>query len=468
MLRSVVGWKKRLMSKDLMAQFVLGSGGSLFIRVISSGIALASTVILTRLLGLKEYGTYAYTISWLTALVLLGRLGFNQAATRYIASYASLEQWGKLQGFVTYCVRTVYKYAIGVALISLAILFISGGAIKSYFQDDGIYNTFLIAMFILPLVAHLELNEGILDGFKRVVQSQLPMRVMRPALIALGLLTFFYLTAIGQQEYEVDGVLVRALTAETAMAINLCATILALIFSTRLRQNALPQEVKSAKAEYHKSEWFSTSRDMMLATAFYLILVQADVMMLGILVGEEAAGLYTVASRIATLLVLALTSVNAILQPIASALYSNKKFDELQRIVSLGATAVFIISLLGCFILYFGADYMHLIFGDEFSETDNLLRILIIGQLVNAFAGPAVLLLNMTKHQRDAARIMAVGAVLNLALNLVLISWLGTPGAAIATATTTVLWNIAAAYVAWARLKIVSIAFWKLSFKPKQ
>ena len=450
------------MRKDLMSQFVLGSGGSLFIRVVSSGMALVSTIILTRLLGLQEYGTYAYTISWLTALVLLGRLGFNQAATRYIASYASLEEWGKLGGFVKYCIKTVYKFAIGVALLSLAILFLSGGAIKTYFQDDGIYNTFLIAMFILPLVAHLELNEGILDGFKRVVQSQLPMRLMRPALIALGLLGLFYLTSLGRDQYG------EVITAETAMTINLCATFIALIFSTRLRQNAVPAQVKSATPEYHKSEWFSTSRDMMLATAFYLILVQADVMMLGILVDEKAAGLYTVASRIATLLVLALASVNAILQPIASALYSNQKFEELQRIVSLGATAVFVISLLGCFVLYFGADYMHLIFGDEFRETDDLLRILIIGQLVNAFAGPAVLLLNMTKHQRDAARIMAVGAVLNLVLNVMFITWMGTPGAAVATATTTVLWNVAAAYVAWARLKIVSIAFWKLSFKPKE
>ena len=460
MLRSVVGWKNRLKRKDLTAQFVLGSGGSLFIRVVSSGIALVSTIILTRLLGLQEYGTYAYTISWLTALVLLGRLGFNQAATRYIASYASLKEWGKLRGFVHYCVTTVYKFSIGVALICLAILFLSGGAIQSYFEDDGIYNTFLIAMAILPLVAHLELNEGILDGFKRVVQSQLPMRVIRPALIALGLLGLFYLTSIGKEG--------DVITAETAMTINLCSTFIALIFSVRLRQSAIPSEVKGAAAEYHKTEWFSTSRDMMLATAFYLILVQADVMMLGILVNEEAAGLYTVASRIATLLVLALASVNAILQPIAAGLYSNQKFDELQRIVSLGATAVFAISLIGCFVLYFGADYMHLIFGDEFRETDDLLRILIIGQLVNAFAGPAVLLLNMTKHQRDAARIMAVGAVLNLILNFVFIKWLGTAGAAVATSTTTILWNIAAAYVAWARLKIVSIAFWKLSFKPKE
>ena len=89
-----------------------------------------------------------------------------------------------------------------------------------------------------------------------------------------------------------------------------------------------------------------------------------------------------------------------------------------------------------------------------------MLRILIFGQIFNACAGPAVLLLNMTGHQRDAAKIMAFGAMLNLGLNAILITNMGTQGAAIATIITTLLWNIAAALVVWRRLRIVSFALW--------
>ena len=390
----------RLKSQGLVAQFVRGSSGSLIIRLASSVMALASTIILTRILGLQEWGTYSFTISWLTTLVLIGRLGFNKSATRYIASYASLKKWGELTGFIQYCIRTVYKTSIGIALLSMLVIFAAGGIIKGYYNDDGFYNTVLVAMLILPFVAHLEVNEGILDGFKRVALSQVPMRLLRPSLIAIGLLGIFYWTSFGQRTYEVEGEILRVVTAETAMTINLVASVLALMLAVRFRKSVIQGRVVSTPPVYHKKEWLVTSRDMMLTSAFYLIFVQADVMMLGILVGEEAVGLYTVAARIATLLILALNSVNAILQPMVSELYSNKKFDELQRIVSIGASAVFGISLIGCLILFFGAGYLDLIFGPEFGDSDNLLMILMVGQLVNAFAGPAVLLLNMTGHQR--------------------------------------------------------------------
>ncbi len=61
---------------------------------------------------------------------------------------------------------------------------------------------------------------------------------------------------------------------------------------------------------------------------------------------------------------------------------------------------------------------------------------------------------------------MAGGAVINIILNAVFITWLNTPGAAIATAITTIAWNLVAAYVVWSRLHIVSIAFWRFRIKP--
>jgi O-antigen/teichoic acid export membrane protein len=72
----------------------------------------------------------------------------------------------------------------------------------------------------------------------------------------------------------------------------------------------------------------------------------------------------------------------------------------------------------------------------------------------------------MTGYQRDSAKIMAACAVINVILNGVLITLYGSTGAAVATATSTVIWNIAAAIVVWYRLGIGSIAFWKFKLVP--
>ncbi len=460
-----VEWRKFLKGKDNISQFVRGSGGSLLARSFASVVAFGSAMVLTNFLGTEEYGNYAYTIAWLTTLVLFGKFGFRMSAMRYLAMYQGQEKWSLLRGFLLYSRSTSYKISIGISILVGLSLIVLGPQIKAYYNDDGFYNSMLIAMIMLPFVAHLELNEGVLDGYKRVALSQVPMRLLRPALIALSLPVLYYVTTA----WHTSGANGESyLTVESAMTINLIALLLSLGLSIILVRQSTPQEAKNVIPDREHKEWFSTSRDMMLTTGSYLLLVQSDVMILGALVGTESAGIYSIASRAASLLILALTAVNAILHPISADLFARKQIKELQRIVSLGANAVFVISVLGALTLFLFSDFLFLLFGEEFTQASPLLNVLILGQLTNAFAGPAVLLLNMTGHQRDSAKIMTGGAFLNLVLNFLLIGAfdMGAMGAAIATSTTTVIWNVAAAVFVWTRLNIVSVAFWRLNVKP--
>ncbi|MEM8485190.1 MAG: flippase [Bacteroidota bacterium] len=450
-------WRDRLKGQDNLAQFIRGSGGGFAIKILSTAVIFASTMSLTRLLGKEEWGAYSFAIAWLSTLLIIARFGFNKSVIRYVAAYRSKQDWSRISGFIKYGQRTSLKIATGLSLSVGLIVFLCRPYIINKYGDDAFFNSLMIALIFLPLVARLEIQEGILDGFKRVVLSQLSMRTLRPALIAILLISIYHLTEIGQfLRPEGDTVM----HAELAIIINLFATICAVLLSFWLIRRTVPGEVGKAKPSYEKKEWLSTSQDMMLTSGFNYILISADSLMLGLLIDTDAVGVYRIASQVAVAIVIALTAMNGILHPIVADLYANNKRQELQRIVSIGANAVFAISIIGGLILYFSADFLPLLFGAEYIEPIPLLRILIFGQIFNACAGPAVLLLNMTGHQRDAAKIMAFGAILNLGLNAVLITNMGIKGAAIATIITTLLWNIAAALVVWRRLRIVSFALW--------
>lgn len=451
-------WKERLKGQDTLAQFIRGSGGGFAIKILSTLTIFLSTWVLARFLGKEEWGAYSYAIAWLSIFLLLARYGFNKSAIRYISIYRSSKNWSHINGFIKFSQWTSLKIAAGLSIGIGIIVYFTGPYIKSYYGDDAFYNCLLISLLFLPLVARLEIQEGILDGFKRVVLSQLSMRTLRPALIAIVLLTTYFMTDIGQFIRDTGD---KVFHAEYAIVINLIATIAAVLLSFLLVRKAVPDQVRTADpVQTPRKEWFATSHDMMLTSSFNYILISADSIMLGIMISDEAVGVYRIASQVAVALVIALTAMNGILHPIVADLYSNEKFKELQRIVSIGANAVFGISIIGGIILFWGADYLPAIFGEEYVEPISLLRILIFGQIFNAFAGPAVLLLNMTGHQRDAAKIMAFGAVLNLILNGILISWIGIEGAAIATIITTLLWNVAAAVVVRMRIGVTSFALW--------
>jgi O-antigen/teichoic acid export membrane protein len=65
----------------------------------------------------------------------------------------------------------------------------------------------------------------------------------------------------------------------------------------------------------------------------------------------------------------------------------------------------------------------------------------------------------MTRHERDTAKGLAVSAILNVVLNLLLVPLLGIIGAAMATALSLITWNVLLWWAVRQRLGINSLAF---------
>ena len=197
---------------------------------------------------------------------------------------------------------------------------------------------------------------------------------------------------------------------------------------------------------------------MLMIGGFNLILFRADVIMIGMLISPTESGLYNVASRLATVLVFVLSSVNSIMAPLASKLYSERDFDELQQVVDLAARVSFVFSGFVAVAIFLLRFELLGIFGVEFQASAPALWPLLVGQVVNSFSGPAIMLLNMTDRQGVSARILGLTAVMNLILNVGFIELLGFQGAAFATMVTMILWNAAAVYYVRREIGIRSTA----------
>ena len=90
-------------------------------------------------------------------------------------------------------------------------------------------------------------------------------------------------------------------------------------------------------------------------------------------------------------------------------------------------------------------------YGVAFETAYVPLLILCIGQLVNASMGSVASLLNMTGHERETTKSVLVGAVVNVVLNLSLVPVWGMTGAAIATASTLIVWNL----IMWHKARVL-------------
>jgi len=140
-------------------------------------------------------------------------------------------------------------------------------------------------------------------------------------------------------------------------------------------------------------------------------------------------------------------------------MYASGLHSKLQNIVTNAARISFIGALAITAIFFiFGDRILAIAFGEEFAPGYWTLIILCLGQLISAFAGSVGFILNMTWHEKDAAFGVFIAGTVNVILNFLTIPHLGMIGAAIATASSMVIWNVILIYFVRKRTGLCSVA----------
>jgi len=413
-----------------------GAGGSFSVKVLGAAIAFALQILLARLLGASQYGVYIYALTWILVLSVICQLGMNTSLLRFVAAYNAKNEWGLLRGILSRSMQYVFLASFVISITASLIVWLNYEQIG---RDQS--KTFWIAFILLPLLSLTGLRSAGLCGLKHVVLAALPDSFFRPLLIAaLAGLTYMYTQ--------------HNLQAMQVMFFNLVGVMTALIISSIWLRKVLPKQIKHCKPVFSEREWLAVSFPLLFMAGMQLILHQIDIIMIGIILDTEQAGIYAVASRITGLVIFGLSAANSIAAPMISELYSTERHQALQRVVTLSARGVFVFTLLTSIGLSVFGEYFLRLFGEEFKMGYEPLLILLTGQVINAMSGSVGFLMVMTGHQNQAAMILGVSGLINILMNVILIPEFGMIGAAIATAVTTALWNILMLIYVWRRMNI--------------
>jgi hypothetical protein len=157
-----------------------------------------------------------------------------------------------------------------------------------------------------------------------------------------------------------------------------------------------------------------------------------DLIALGFLAGSVAQGEYSVANRMAHVVVLGWYAVNLAQAPIYARLFAAGRDQELRRVVQSvsGWAVVLVAPVLWVYIVFAGV--VARLFGPGFGASGDPLVILSIALLVALLFGPSenLLLMSGRSTRAFANNVMALAA--NISLNLLLVPDHGITGAAIA------------------------------------
>ena len=372
------------------------------------GLLFVMHAVFARAVGQGGYGSFSYALAITAVLGVVAPLGWPTALLRFLTEYAEGERWSLLRGVLRRAYQTTFVVS---GLISLALVGLS------YLVPEDASAGLLYAALLLPLVSFVGLRRKALQAVGRVRASILFEEVLLPVIaIAVVLLVGFA---------DVSGIV---------LAYFASALVVFALSNWWLRRN-LPGGARSARPEFEYRAWMIVALPMAFGGLSQMIMNRADVLVLGTLASDEAVGLYGAAARIAILNTFALSAVNTVVAPmISTAFHAGRKrqAQSLQhRAMLFGAMG----ALPPAAVMFFFPEALLGAFGPGFVDAAPVLRILAVGQLVNAATGPVGFALLMTGRERAFAATLAAAAACTVAGLLVAIPAYGAVGAAVVTAT---------------------------------
>jgi O-antigen/teichoic acid export membrane protein len=415
----------QLLDEGLLAgslHLVRRAGVVLVVQVVGAGLSYGSQVLLARLLGASDYGTYTYVFVWVTFVSLLAGLGFPAASVRFLPIYQMRQDWARVDGFMQSTSRFTFLTAILVALFAAASAFV-------LHATGSLAHPSVLALggLLVPALAGSMLYTEFARAGNRVGIAFIPALVARPALIGIGAAALY--TARG------------GLATSGALGATLISAYAVLAVQYALTRHLFDRPRGEHQPVVELREWFGVGITLLAASAFIITLMQVDIVIVGAFRGARDAGIYAAASKTATLVSFVIMAVNAAAAPQFASLWALGKVDELQRLVTKLAGLIFWPSLAISVGLAAVSGPLLGLFGSGFSEARPALLVLLVGQLINAAAGSVGYLLTLTGHHREATRALGLSAIACILLAAAGVWAFGLVGAALGSTIGFLLWN---------------------------
>lgn len=420
----------------LRAQLARGTVQGLLVTTAGIAVGFLVQVAIARMLGVDEFGIYAWVLAWINFLVLISCSGLEGLMPRRLPGYVLEQRFDKARGFLLFSGSWVGGCAIVSALLLFAFAWLSQDRIL-----PGSLYVLAIGILVTPLFALGTLRQSILRALKHVAKGQLLETIVRPVVllaVAAGLVYLFGVAA----------------SAVTAMIAQLCAAALVFVIGGIWVLRALPPEAQHVPSAWERRSWLKEAIPFLAISGATAFSGQVGMLVLGAAGTAADAGIYAAITRIADFALMGIYSVSAIASPLIVEVLKRRDGSGLIQVMKWGARGSFVFAFFAVLGIYFLGDWILVAFGKGFVVGHTALYILLPGVMAWAFAGMSGVLLAMSGHAKLRAAIGWCSAIGNLMICVVAVPKYGVYGAVIGYTMTSVLGALLCLYYCWRHHRI--------------
>ncbi|WP_211307511.1 flippase [Polynucleobacter rarus] len=395
---------QRIEHRHNLLKIINNIGWLFFDKILRMGVGVLVGVWIARYLGPEQFGLLSFATAFVGLFGAVATLGLQGIVVRNILQNSS----GKEEILGSAACLQLFAGAVTYIMILIGIFILR--------PDD------LISKMIVAIIGAMMLFK-----FSEIAIYWFEAQVMSKYIVWVQNISFLLFSVI-------KGALIfkNAPLSAFAWAILAEAMMVALLMLAALSWRGLKLiELKVTRKKSY--ELLKDSWPLMLSSMAIMIYMKIDQIMIGQMIGDQAVGIYTAATRISEVLYFLPTTLVASVFP--SILNVKMKSETLykkhmQRLYDL---MVWISIAIALPMTFLATPLITLLFGSAYSEAGMVLAIHIWASIF-VFLGVAsnqwYLMMN---RQTLIMQRTLIGAIVNVGLNLLLIPIYGVVGAAIAT-----------------------------------
>jgi O-antigen/teichoic acid export membrane protein len=382
----------------------------------------ATRAILARYLTVSEFGLFFAVFSFIEFLLLFVYFGYPSAITKFVAEYKAKKDHEKIRFALSHPTKHIITISV---IVSLLVFFGADILATHYFKSASAVPLLHVFSFLLIGMAVVRSMQFVFRGFQDFAKLGWLIFVDRAS---FTIFVIVFITA--------------GFTRDTTLATYafLAATILTLALF-------LPQTLKYKKYIGTKKHLPDIKKEInhfaiasFLAGIGLFVIGFIDVMLLTYFRTLEEVGIYNTVLPTVMMLSIFSQSIRRIFFPITTELWSKNLKEKLASgVLLLRRYALIGIIPLSLILFVFPKRILALLFGQNYITGHYAMQILALGMIFFTLNGIYQTTLLGIGKPKEVTKIIAIGAIFNFVLNLLLIPRHGIEGAALTTALTYVL-----------------------------
>jgi len=392
--------------------------------------------IMARYLGPDGLGLFSISLMIVGILELITLFGIDYALVKFVAEHK--EDKEKVYSLISSALFTILIIGIMASLS----LFLLSDALADIFDMPLLSSLLKIYAFAFSFsVLH-----GIIIGCFRGLREMKYYAFIRILQASLALMFILAFIIIGM---GVKGAML--------------GTILAIITTVSIAMMIMKRFVRFTVSDYRKNVkmLLSFGSRMVSANMIGYVYLYIDAIMIGYFLTSTDVGYYEIATSLSKFFLLFPNAIGTVAYPTISAYWARGDIQAINKLVDKAMKySSCVLTFAGMAIIFFAEEVITFIFSSKFLPAVIPLAILIIGTVISGTIRSLGAIFASVGRPDLTLKITTISAIINVFLNVILITPYGIIGAATATTTARVMFVIITVYLLRKVIAIKFDSFW--------